>query len=490
MSFMKRAFKSILRQPSKSLILLVTIAILGTLIAGAVSIRQGLVGSQKMMSDKMKVYAYILPQGASADGVTVKEMSQLPALDADTIDKIASLPQVKGYETTDYVVFSTGKLVSDILGAGTSRPAIFKVTAAKNGNLLDYASGNLTIVKGRWLTAEDENSAINPIVIAESVAQKNRLAVGSQITLTTSMLDSASLRDAVPDDSYLGATETTFTIVGTYGAADQYVAGSDGQLESVSSYLNLNMYTTAHSLDPVIAATREKALESNPSYSSGNGGLTTGRNAYYALIQAGFSAAPSFTLWLDSRDSADAFVDAVNGVGLPSKYIVTVSTAAYDQTMSPLKNLSWIVDLIIIAAVAVTIVILGLVVMLMLRTRRTEMGTLYSLGERKRNIAAQVVAEVLLVAVIGLTVSVFVGNKLAGGISDQLVQGEVSKLLESGGGAGVDATALHDMTEDNAVKLDGATVGWIYLAGLLTAGVSALIPVVLTLRRPPKQIMT
>lgn len=493
MSVLVRAWKSILRQPAKSIILLLTIAILGTLIAGAVSIKQGIVASQKAMAGKIKIYASIAPKNMNgSESLSIKELTQIPALSGDMIEKITALPQVKSYETTRFVTFSSDNLVSDSLGAGTSRDASFKVIAAQNGKLLDYASGDITLVKGRWLTPEDETSPLNPVVISDAVAQKNRLSVGSQITLSTTVLASRSFGESTPDQDYLKATETTFTIIGTYGAADKYVTGPGGQLQSVTGYINMYMYTTGHTLEPVLAATVEKAISKSAASAQ-----TEGNNSSYFYLRnryapSGFSAVSSFNLWLYDRAGAERFADEVAAIGLPTQYEITVSTEAYDQTMSPLSNLSWIVDLIVIASMAVTVIILGLIIMMILRTRKTEIGTLFSLGERKTRIAVQVLAEVLLVAAIGLSVSVWAGGKLTEGISGQMVKGEVAKLLETqpNGSTTLDGTALLSMSKGGGSAAGIETVALIYGIGLLTAGLSTAFPVILTLRHPPKLILS
>ena len=53
MNFMKRGFTSIIRRPGKTAILLIIVFILANLIVGAISVKEAVKNTQKVMRDKI-----------------------------------------------------------------------------------------------------------------------------------------------------------------------------------------------------------------------------------------------------------------------------------------------------------------------------------------------------------------------------------------------------------------------------------------------------
>lgn len=478
MGILKRALLSILRQPVKSLILLVTVAILGTLIAGAVSVKQGLIATQQSMQNKIKITAKVTITDATYQSLTPEQLVQIQPLDSATVDKITALPQVKSYEQVIQSILFTSKLISKAVGTGTGNSLMLQLYGVNKGQLLDYAAGNVTLASGRWLTAEDENSDIYPIVVSDDFAKENHLSLGASLTFDLKTIDSAKIagKGSSFQDFFTKVGEASFTLVGTYRMAEEYVLMPGGALQSTATSSDPVVYTSMNAARKVEELRGEKADELNHTSRS-------------------MAVAPTFTLWVKDRQSVDAFTAAVDALGLPKEYGAVLSTQAYDNTLAPVKNLDWIVNLILAASVAATLAVLGLVISLSLRGRKVEIGILFSLGEQKKRIAAQMVAEVLIIAVLGISIAAFAGTAFSKGIAQQMVKNGVENTISSldsnsNNNQSYDATALHDMSEGVDITLGGDTIALIYVIGLLTAGASAALPVYLTLRQKPTDILT
>ncbi|WZU02242.1 FtsX-like permease family protein [Erysipelothrix sp. D19-032] len=76
----------------------------------------------------------------------------------------------------------------------------------------------------------------------------------------------------------------------------------------------------------------------------------------------------------------------------------------------------------LIVVVSATILILSLVIVLFLRDRKHELGVYLSLGDRRGRVVGQIVMEVMMVAFVGLTLSLVTGNYLAKGLSSNLMK--------------------------------------------------------------------
>lgn len=177
-----------------------------------------------------------------------------------------------------------------------------------------------------------------------------------------------------------------------------------------------------------------------------------------------------------------------------------------------MANLEWIASIILYVAIAATILILSLLITLFLRDRRHEMGIYLSLGERKFKIALQILSEVLCLAVIAVTLSVFSGNILAKSVSNGMLENQIIKEQEEAaseaqnnrnqgpamniigrmgnqGNSSDVLAATQEMKESYTVTLNASVILLIYAVGIGTVIVSTLIPIVYTLRLKPKKIL-
>jgi putative ABC transport system permease protein len=100
-----------------------------------------------------------------------------------------------------------------------------------------------------------------------------------------------------------------------------------------------------------------------------------------------------------------------------SKYSINSDDASYQMVKSSMKSVTGFANKIVWLVVIAGTIILALIVILMIRERRYEIGVLLSLGESRMKIIAQFFVELLVVLVVGVGVAgvggKFVGDKLA-----------------------------------------------------------------------------
>ena len=194
---------------------------------------------------------------------------------------------------------------------------------------------------------------------------------------------------------------------------------------------------------------------------------------------------------LNSHEDIEAFEQEVNPL-LPRLYKVVSTGDHYDNIAGPVESMSSLSRYVLIAAIFATVLITGLVVLLFLRDRKHELGIYLSLGEQRGKVIGQILIEVLVVAFIGITLSLFTGNMLADQVSDTLIQADepsgFNDMMYPGGGIYSDLTT-EDVIDSYEVTLDSNYILIFYGVSMLTILISTLIPLVYIVRLNPKKIL-
>src|SRR5690625_4038491 len=146
---------------------------------------------------------------------------------------------------------------------------------------------------------------------------------------------------------------------------------------------------------------------------------------------------------------------------------------------------------VLIASVIATVLIIGLVVLLFLRDRKRELGIYLSLGERRSKVIGQILIEVMVVAVIGITLSLFSGNLLADSISDSMIKADDQVYYDDFMYYGELQTHLttEDVIDAYVVTFNSSYILVFYGIGLLTILLSTIIPLIYIVRLNPKKIL-
>lgn len=97
------------------------------------------------------------------------------------------------------------------------------------------------------------------------------------------------------------------------------------------------------------------------------------------------------------------------------------STDAYQNISWVLKSLDAFANVILYVSVTAFVIILSLIIYLFLKTRKTEIGILMSLGTRKSTIIAQIVLELLLIGILAFSSSTAIGTFIAEPISRHMM---------------------------------------------------------------------
>ncbi|QWH75399.1 ABC transporter permease (plasmid) [Bacillus mycoides] len=325
-------------------------------------------------------------------------------------------------------------------------------------NLLEtFKSGESKMVDGKPITkgVVDKDVA----VIEKRLAAENNLKVGDKIKVKG--------RDS--------KTTLEYEIIGIY-ETNQKVEGFMAGLAMLEPANNI--YTTYKAAQKNAGGKNEKAKAGTHD--------ATSLSAVYSLKD------PLFV---------DAFKEEAKKSGLDFEvFKLDAHDEVYKQMIGPIKNIASTSQMIIYIVSIAGAIILGLIIMLSIKARRKEMGILLSIGEKKWKLMAQLVVEVVCVAVLAFGLSVTTGSKVSQLIGDNLLSSEIATANEekdeSKNGAVMMVGAngkIQNEKEDPIDKIDvsvtGNELGKMGGIGLIIAILATILPAISILRLNPKQIL-
>ena len=295
--------------------------------------------------------------------------SSASALASDGITAISSSDSTDSYaESTD----ANQPMGGDMPGGGQMTQADFQVTgvltSAQNST---FSSGTATITDGEGIDESDKDT--NQVLIEQTLATANDLAVGDTFTITSS------------EDE-----ETTYelTVKGIYeSSASSNSMGMQFSMMNPSNTLYTS-YTLANELN---GTAEDNTIDS----------------AVYTLADP---------------ENMDDFLAKAKKLIDTDTFSLQSNDAAYQSMLEPLNNVaSFSKNVGLLVAVA-GIIILTLIIMITIRERRHELGVLLSLGESRIKIILQLFTEVALCMILALGVAAVSGNVVANVVGQQLLE--------------------------------------------------------------------
>ncbi|MFB8538669.1 ABC transporter permease [Enterococcus thailandicus] len=413
MNFIKRALKSTKVKWGRSLLLFaVFTAILVFVLAGltirsaaeqAASEAQKEVGATVTLSANREASfqkpAETATSETDSDGTAQERIDpgsfSLTPVSLEDAQKIADLTDVKSYsfessasalasdgitaisssDSTDSSAESTDAnqpMGGDMPGGGQMTQADFQVTgvltSAQNST---FSSGTATITDGEGIDESDKDT--NQVLIEQTLATANDLAVGDTFTITSS------------EDE-----ETTYelNVKGIYeSSASSNSMGMQFSMMNPSNTLYTS-YTLANELN---GTAEDNTIDS----------------AVYTLADP---------------ENMDDFLAKAKKLIDTDTFSLQSNDAAYQSMLEPLNNVaSFSKNVVLLVAVA-GIIILTLIIMITIRERRHELGVLLSLGESRIKIILQLFTEVALCMILALGVAAVSGNVVANVVGQQLLE--------------------------------------------------------------------
>ena len=447
MSVYQRVIRSILRNPAKSLLLLLIFFIIGNAMAVAIAvgiatqnvdrqIKQKLgavvkLGIDYKHTEKLRGTIDLSSREVQVTGNSGKVYTmyeeEKPVLE-DRLEQIFTftepMRQSARVKSFDYTLgLSAGSTYLKTAGNDLLPPEHntdddhlfgFSLRGTEYAPLQVLESGKAELVAGRTFTQEEIDQGAKVALISQEVAEINQLQVGDKMVLKIY----PTINSMIPD-LIVGEIDFVLQVIGIYQnheipqldfSKTDFGISHGNYEEKWYTKRRMNTIWLPNKVVIKMGGERKAML-----LERGVPDKLLGATEVYILD-------PIFTL--HSPEDVEPFIEEFNPL-LDEAHRFYANSTFYDQVKLPLQQTRRMADSVLMFSVAGSIVIIGLTVLMFIRDRKYELGILMSLGETRPRIVAQVVLEVVVIALLGVALSLFSGQLLADQISQAMIRDEL-----------------------------------------------------------------
>ncbi|MFN7251400.1 MAG: ABC transporter permease [Anaerobacillus sp.] len=484
MNFIKRGLLSVVRKKGKSLILLAVIFILGNLISGAISIQQATGNVEKTVKERLGATATLEIDYEAWEKLPEEERweFEFKPLELDVIKQVGELSYVKYYDYNTITHLGSDSLKS-YQGEGVEYevhgPSMdFMLKGINYPAVLDIEEQKAKLVDGRVFTTEEIENGTLTAIISKKLADKNNLLVGDTFALTNAVYDYREYDGT--EDKLFASRDLVLEIIGLFEPTTLKKEDGEQSQDGMFDYMDIQLQNTVYVSNDVVLSEMKYQFEQWAKLDDEFRERMESEEYpnYYTPMYV-----------LNNPENGEAFKEEVVPL-LPELYTVRLATDQYDSIAGPMKSMSKLSGYVLLVSVIATILIIGLVVLLFLRDRKRELGIYLSLGERRGRVVGQILIEVMVIAVIGITLSLVTGNLLAQAVSGTMIESQSDDFNDPYRYYDPSITVTtDDVVESFEVKLDGKYILMFFGVGLLTILISTIIPLIYIVRLNPRKIM-
>ncbi|CAG9620406.1 ABC transporter permease [Sutcliffiella rhizosphaerae] len=485
MNFVKRGLLSITRNKGKSIILLLVIFVLGNLISGAISIQQATGNVETSIKEKLGTAATVELDYDAMNEIPDDQWGEyeIENLKLDLIKTIGGLSYVKYYDFNSNAYLGSKTLQpyrGDHEENFETDPDYFSMEFMVKGinyaPVLDFEEQKSKLVDGRVFTNEEVENGSAVAIISKKLAERNSLQIGDTFALNNQIY--------LPEDDKPRVTnDLVLEIIGFFEPQSVKKEEGSNKDRGMFDWMDMELQNSMYVPNEVVIKENRYHMEEYAKNDPEFAAMMENEEAfdYYT---------PIFVL--NKPEDSAPFEEEVTPL-LPNLYIVKKASDQYETIAAPIQSMSKLSNYVLIAAVITTILIIGLVVLLFLRDRKRELGIYLSLGERRGRLVGQILLEVMIISLIGITLSLFTGNYLAQGVSDTMINAEKGQnnddyYMNPISGIHSNLTT-DDVIASYQVSLDASFIFLFYGVGITTILLSTILPLIYIIRLNPRKIM-
>lgn len=472
----KRAWLSVKRKKTKSIILFLFLFIISNLVLSAISIKNATTESMNlakkslggevslsMNMEKLRNNFMDNKEEPSIDDKKENMEKMHDKMDESNITKsdVDKLKNIKYVKDIKYTFSVDGEESSFKLYSNSTEEDGENKDFPKRDNMNnslqieaintfklqdDYVNKTIEFTEGETFDEDDNDT----VIISYELANSNNLSINDKIK--------------VKDSS---GNEHELTIIGIYQNTD-----SRGFNNYNKIYIN--------------TSTGEKFL-SEDDYNNGN----------YKVLSAIF--------YLDNPENSDKFISKAKKLitDLDDRYLkLDIDKESYEQMVSSLEGVSKFSNTILIVVVLASIVVISLMVINSLKDRNYEIGVLLSLGEKKKKIVGQFIIELILISTIAFVLSIGSSSLISQKLADTVLESQdkvENKMNDSRqGGRGNDFSPFNmnkgksnvKVIDEIDVNVNKEDIGLLFIVGYGIIFISMIVPSIKIINSDPKDILS
>jgi len=460
---MKRAIISIKGNPRKNILLFIAMVALGSMMSGSIFVNQIIGNTRENIIGTMQAKAMIGLDFAGAEAFEIDlvansnageliSFSERPQLTPEIIHQIGSLSYVRSYEYFANGIFFSPTLEEynpdidehywidpgtfALMNAGSDLLPLFEIRGVESSNFLDIEQGIIEIVAGRTFSNEEIEHLSAVALVSEDFARINQLAVGSTIQLTNAVFHPFEV-DFAPGwmrmENTLWAETYDVAVIGIYNSLLSIPSPFFSMQENL--HLMAQFSNRIYMPNNFIEMSKERSADIALAFALDDmitGDSMVDASRFYATVMSRNMARTQYETFFTLYSPQDiiAFQNAALDL-LPDFYNIDFSEHSFHEIIAALD----IMDSLAIATFLITgiamVLLLSLLLTLFLRDRKQEMGIYFSLGEKKIKIITQIVFEVLIIFILAFLTALFIGNILAGQLTENMLLNNLLTDLEN-----------------------------------------------------------
>ncbi|MGX8851300.1 FtsX-like permease family protein [Amedibacillus sp. YH-ame10] len=437
MGVLKRAWISVLQRKVNSIILLVIVFILANVLLTTLSV------NTSIKSTKDSVLSQLSPT-VSIDynqDIWSEENVKIPPLTADMATKLydrtkdivktfdysqsTGLTAPKEFKEAEILTKEQLEKLQGGFSSGTSMSGngIVLSMIGTQLSVKPEESGEGKLLNGKGFSQSDIEKGNFKVLIPKQFAETNGLEVGSKMILTSEIFNTKDFEEVMPENGEVKPAKILnyeFEVAGIIEITklEEFLKkAQSGDISKLAdeyfqlSWMTNQLYAPNAAINKINEETMAAHNEINPEQAEENGESS---NAFVGYVQPQFILKDMKYLKDFQEEALDIFPE--------KSYSILSASDAYDVAAKPLKTMGGMLDTIFIVTVVASIVILALVLCIFMYLRQKEMGIFLALGERKTKIIGQLLAETLIVALIGASLAIFTSIIFSNMLADNAMQ--------------------------------------------------------------------
>jgi len=435
----KRSFLYLSRHRGKSLTLFLLLFILGIMVSGAISLERAVRNTEQNLHRTLLPVASIAfdfplsqeqRESFFEEGGTQEEWFEVLAtkrMSSELLQKLADFPGVLFSDfTAETRVLSEEVTTTGGFGQITNDLVELSLKGASTVRFSDLEADIIEIVYGRNFSEEELRADFSDgysVLVSSSFARANNLTVGSNFSTVNATFDygnqELTFEERWSRDNALYWGEYIFHVIGIFEGARTVNTGAHGQNVVSASELDNRIYVPFH-----LASRISQQLSSRGRRQHLELGWMDEALFNY-LENLDFTPTGNILFILENTEKLREFEQFGEEI-LPEVYRIQDLSFAYSDIVSSVELTGSLLVSSFRAGIIAMLIIMGLIILLYLRDRKQEYAIYLSLGAKKFHIYLQTLLEILLPAILSLTLAIFLGNFLATNISTAMVIEELA----------------------------------------------------------------
>ena len=498
MNLAKRAGLYTIRQKQKSILLFLVLVLVSTLVLTGISIESAvndtfedmhrdIAGKLNLERNPPEIDHYAILEAFEQDGMEgsnrefAEQMNSGDFVTFDTLNAIMAISGVISYNITAEFVFNNAKAENfdflfdddqpELEGYDGSILTLANLQSSTNSERMDgFVNGNLRLISGRHLTADDRGK----VLISDELAEYNNIYIGDNLKISGAPM---ALNQEVPD------TILELEVVGIYSGTRGMDAST--QITHPGNILIIDMSTTMEEHE---------------------------RADYFGTGAVG-SLPGSLSIFIEDPNEIDDVYDEIANLSevYGKNFALTMGTEGFEEVLTSLSSLQGLVQTLLVIIALVSMAIIAILLTIWTHGRVKEIGIYLANGIKKREIISQFILEAILIAAVSFALSLPISQVTAQGAGDYILSQftaaqelraeqleDSSPINTSHGGIDIGLPETGFMNEANIentldmvdVTVLGRDLIWVYVIGLTMVTCSVLIASYSVVKLKPKEILS